>query len=115
MLTNQMQRPAPAGLIEEVKDHVGVERNLVTHSFFFILVVRFDERPVNKQWASDNVGAGYESPIAPVEGDGAGVPHGEVTARRDHKILTLNVGREFGGPGWGHIATLRGRHRGKVV
>src|ERR1700749_4111672 len=104
MLTNQMQRPAPAGLIEKVKDHVGIERNLVTHSFFFILIVRFDERPVNEQWTSDNVGAGHESPIAAVKGDGAVVAHGEVPTRRNHKILTLNVGGKLGGPGWGHIA-----------
>src|SRR5271156_535288 len=76
MLTDQMQRPAPAGLIEEVKDHVGIKRNLVAHSFFFILVVRFDEGPVNEQGASDNVGSGHESPVPAVERDGAIVAHG---------------------------------------
>ncbi len=43
MLTDQMQRSAPAGLIEEVKDHVGVERNLVAQSLFFILIVGLDK------------------------------------------------------------------------
>src|SRR5271170_4524163 len=106
MLTDQMQRPSPAGLNKEVKDHVGIKRKLVTQSFFFILVVRLDKRPVNEQGPSDNVGSGHESPIPAVERDGAVIAHGKVAARGNHKILTLNVGRQFGSPGRGHIAAL---------
>src|SRR5580704_3464835 len=50
ILTDQVQRSAPAGLVEEVQDYVGIERKLVSQSLFFILIVGLDERPVDEQW-----------------------------------------------------------------
>jgi hypothetical protein len=43
MLADQMEGSAPAGLIKEVKEHVGIELKLVAHSLFLILIVRLDE------------------------------------------------------------------------
>ena len=42
-LANRMQRSAPASLIEEVKDYMGIERNLIAQSLLFVLIVGLDE------------------------------------------------------------------------
>src|SRR5271156_4501143 len=91
MLTDQMEGSAPAGLVEEVKNYVGIELELVSHSFFLILIVGFDEGPIDEQRAAHNVGSRPKAPIAAVERDGAVIAHGEVTARRNHEVLSLNV------------------------
>src|ERR1700678_2142020 len=95
MLTDQMEGSAPAGLVEEVKDYVGIELELVSHSFFLILIVGLDERPVDKEWTAYDVRSRHKAPVAAVEADGAVIAHGEVTARGDHQILSLGVVGEF--------------------
>src|SRR5580704_17033996 len=89
ILTDQMQRSAPPGLIEEVKDHVGVERKLVAQALFFILIVGLDKRPVDEQRAADDIGSRHEAPVAAVEADGAVISHGKISARGHHKVLAL--------------------------
>src|SRR5271154_6908329 len=64
MLTDQMEGSAPAGLVEEVKNYVGIELELVSHSFFLILIVGFDERPVDEERGADYVSSRHKSPIA---------------------------------------------------
>jgi hypothetical protein len=90
-----MEGSAPAGLVEEVKDYVGIELELVSHSVFLILIVGFDERPVDKEWTAYDVGSGYKAPVAAIEADGAVIAHGEVTARGNHQILSLDVVGKF--------------------
>src|SRR6202453_4493555 len=64
MLMDQMEGSAPAGLVEEVKNYVGIELELVAHSFFLILVVGFDKRPVDKEWTAYDVGSGQKAHAA---------------------------------------------------
>src|ERR1700722_1539998 len=66
MLTDQMEGSAPASLVEEVKNDVGIELELVSHSIFLILIVRFDERPVDKEWTAYDVGSRHKAPIAAI-------------------------------------------------
>src|ERR1700677_694381 len=115
MLTDQMEGSAPAGLVEEVKDYVGIELELVSHSFFLILIVGCDKRPVDKEWTAYDVGSGHKAPVAAIEADGAVIAHGEVTARRNHQILSLDVVGKLEGPGRGYVPALRRRDGGKII
>src|SRR5258708_22977225 len=115
ILTDQMQRSAPPGLIEEVKNHVGIERKLVAQTLFVILIAGLDKRPVDEQRATDDIGSRHEAPVAAVEADGAVISHGKIPARGHHEVLALNVVGKIGGPGWGHVPALRWGYGGKVV
>src|SRR3984957_20357172 len=75
MLTDQMEGSAPAGLVEEVKDYVGIELELVSHSVFLILIVGFDERPIDEEWPAYDVGSRHKAPIAAIEAYGAVIAH----------------------------------------
>src|SRR5579859_2867719 len=103
ILADQMQRSAPAGLVEEVQDHVGVERKLVSQSLFFVLVVGLDKRPVDEQGTADDIGSRHKAPVTAVEADGAIVSHGEVPAGGNHEIFALDVVGKVGGPGRCHV------------
>src|ERR1700722_8034413 len=115
MLMDQMEGSAPAGLIEEVKNYVGIELELVAHSFFLVLIVGFDKRPVNEERGADDVSPGDKAPIAPVEADGAVIAHGEVAAGRNHEVFSLDVIGEVEGPGWRNVSALRWRDGGKII
>src|SRR5271155_6071955 len=64
MLTDQMEGSAPAGLIEEVKNYMGIELELISHSFFLILIVGFDKRPIDEERAAHNIRSRHKAPIA---------------------------------------------------
>src|ERR1700691_6067787 len=115
MLMDQMEGSAPAGLVEEVKNYVGIKLEFISHSFFLILIVGFDERPIDEKRASHDVGSRHKAPVAADKADGAVIAHGEVTAWGDHEVLSLNVIGKIEGPGWGHIPTLRRGDGGKII
>src|ERR1700679_122070 len=115
MLVDQMEGSAPAGLVEEVKNYVGIELELVSYSFFLILIVGFDERPIDKEWAAHNICSRHKAPISAVKRDGAIIAHGEVTARRNHQVLSLNIVGKIEGPGWGYVPALRRGDGGKII
>src|ERR1700677_1901429 len=71
MLADQMESSAPAGLVEEVKNYVGIELELVSHSFFLILIVGFDERPIDKERTAYDIGSRHKAPIAAIKADRA--------------------------------------------
>src|ERR1700734_3300313 len=103
MVADQMEGSAPAGLVEEVKNYVGIELELVSHSFFLILIVGFDERPIDKEWAAYDIGSRHKAPIAAIKADGAVIAHGKITSRRNHEVLSLNVIGKVEGPGRRHV------------
>src|ERR1700730_11251915 len=103
ILTDQVQRSAPAGLVEEVQDYVGIERKLVSQSLFFVLVVGLDKRPVDEQGPANDIGTGHKAPVAAVKADGAVISHGKVAAGGNYEILALDVIGKIGGPRCGHI------------
>src|ERR1700677_359179 len=115
MLMDQMEGSAPAGLVEEVKNYVGIELELVAHPFLLILVVGFDKRPVNEERAADDVSPRDKAPIAPVEADGAVIAHGEVTAGGNHEVLPLDVIGKVEGPGRRYVPALRWGDRRKII
>src|SRR5580704_12738607 len=80
MLMHQMKGSPPAGLVKKVKDHVEIELDLISHSLFFILIVRLDERPINEKRPAHDVGSGHKTPVAAIETDGAVISHGKVAA-----------------------------------
>src|ERR1700678_4036120 len=65
--THTAKRAPPAGLIEEVKDHMRVELEPVSQALLFILAVRLDKRPIDEQRASHDVGSRHKTPVAPIE------------------------------------------------
>src|SRR5580698_836353 len=115
MLTHQMKRSPPAGLVEEVKDHVKIELDLISHSLFFILIIRLDERPINEKRTAHDVGSGHKAPVTAIEADGAVISHGKVAPFGNHEVLALDVIGKFERPGWRYISALRGRHCGKII
>src|SRR5712672_2749972 len=63
ILTDQVQRSAPAGLVEEVQDYVGIERKLLFHFLFFVLVVGLDIFLFFKQKTAYEIGSGHKAPV----------------------------------------------------
>src|ERR1700749_1838896 len=103
ILTDQVQRSAPAGLVEEVQDHVGIERKFFSQTLFFVLVVGLDKGPVDEQGAANDVGSGHKAPVTAVKADGASISHGKVPAWRNHEIFALDVVGKIRGPGCGDV------------
>src|SRR5271155_377127 len=107
--------PPPARFIEKVHDHVNQEPDSLAEFSFQILVRRGFKRPINEHGPPNHIFLRNKSPIPAVETYVAVVPHAEITVRRNHQIVSLNMLRQGELPIRSHIAHLRGRHRGEVI
>jgi hypothetical protein len=112
---DSFQGSVPAGLIEEVQDHVGGPGYSVAHSGLLVLCLGREEGPVDEERAAYDVFAWYEAPVAAIQADKAVVAHSEVVARWDDEVSVLDVGGEIDLPGCGYVAALGWRDGGEIV
>src|SRR6185437_5659483 len=112
---HHVEGSAPAGLIEEVQQHVAHLLHAIAHADVLFIFLGRDERPVDKEWASDDVLARHKAPEAAIETVQPVVAHGEVFARRHHQVTVLDVAGQLIGPDGFDVLSLRGGHVGKFV
>src|SRR5580692_6181801 len=115
-LANDVQRPSPARLGEEMQNHMRHPGHAVFHAGLFVLALRRLEGPIVEQWPSDDVLARNKSPVARVQAIVPIVPHHEVLSRRHHQVAVFQVTWETHSPRLGRRIRLRiWRNRRKLV
>src|ERR1700733_1776052 len=114
-LFDEMERAAPAGLAEEVKNNVANETYTFADALLIDLVGGSFKGPVDEHGAAYDVLARHEAPEAAVEALGTVVAHREDLARRDDEVAILDVIGEFEGPTRRNLIVRAGRDGWKIV
>src|SRR5215469_17200712 len=113
--THHPEGSPPASLVKEVNHDFGEEAQTLAEFLLQVLIPWSFKRPVDEHRPSDQVLAGYESPVPAVITDIAVVAHGEIAVRGDHDVIALNVLLQRSFPFRKQVVEIRGSNCREIV
>src|SRR5262249_16486537 len=114
-LLHPAERSVPAGLIKKMNDLIEKKRHALSHCSALVFVVWRYERPIYKQWTTNDVLLWDETPVAAVKTLFAIIAHAEEVAGWHDQIFALDAFVQFQGPVIRHAVNPGGRQSGKLI
>src|SRR5262249_15062269 len=104
-----------SGSYQKMNDLIEKKRDALCHCSALVFVVWRYERPIYKQWTTNDVLLWDETPVAAVKTLFAIIAHAEEVAGWHDQIFALDAFVQFQGPVIRHAVNPGGRQSGKLI